>query len=101
MNYVTKNCEETLPSVLIEYLWKLVSESAEALQTFVLTAKSTGTADVQDILIRRGHSSAWRRVFGYNPVDATIQVSHDNGDSYMSLLPTPNQTAKETRLCSA
>lgn len=69
------DCSWRLPEALVSYLGRLAGESDEAEQTFVLSVRHTGVGDVQDILIRRGHVSSWRTVFGYPPVEATI-IAH-------------------------
>lgn len=74
-----------LPKVLLEYIWKLVAESDVAKQIFVLTKKHTGCGDLQDILIRREQCSSWRSVFGYAPLNATIEVTRQGGDYAMAL----------------
>lgn len=79
------NCSWRLPQTLVEYLGRLAAESAEAVQTFVLSVRHTGMGDVQDILIRRGNTSSWRTVFGYPPVEATVLASRAGDDIRLAL----------------
>lgn len=90
MLYVSNGCQSRLPAVLIEYLWKLAAEdlyfhSDGERQVFLLSAKYTGAGEIQDILIRRAGASSWRTVFGYQPVDAAVEVYTEGNDAYMAL----------------
>lgn len=85
LKFATADCKRLLPAVLIDYLWELAADADAETQTFVLSAKYTGTGDVQDILHRRNNFSSWRRVFGYQPVEATVEVRETGFGAIMSL----------------
>ena len=85
MNFTTEECMALLPKVLLDYIWKLVAERNVAKQIFVLTRKQTGCGDFQDILIRRNQYSSWRSVFGYEPLNVTIEVTRQGKDYAMAL----------------
>lgn len=85
MLHVSTGCRRQLPPVLIDYIERLALEGEERSQTFLLTPKQTGSGPVQDILIRCGRTASWRRVFGYEPVRAVVEVFAIGGEWYMAL----------------
>ena len=104
--FTTATCKRLLPEVLIDYLWKWAAESGAETQTFVLSALEFGTGEVQDILHRRNGLSSWRQVFGYQPVEATVEVHISRFGATMSLkednaAPADTSHRKGEGTCSA
>lgn len=82
----TAACQNLLPQVLIDYLWQLAGENQARIQTFILSPKYVGTSEVQEILHRRNNFSSWRRVFGYQPVEAVVEVHTTGQAAIMDIL---------------
>lgn len=104
--FATPECRSLLPQVLIDHLWKLAGAETAEHQSFVLSPKYTGVGEVQDILHRRGRFSSWSRVFGYQPVEAVVEVNITDFGAIMSLKeappPRPHAAEKEEGMvCSA
>lgn len=97
----TPACRQLLPQALIDYLWRLAGPDDEGVHSFTLSAKYTGGSQVQEILHLHNNFSSWRRVFGYPPVNAVVQVRVDGRRAVMSLAgdaPAPERTGRETGL---
>lgn len=95
----TSACQEQLPQVLIDYLWQLAGEGEgdTGVHSFVLSPKYVGGGQVQDILHRHNNFSSWRRVFGYPPVQAVVQVQFTGQRALMSLAdgaPAPTRVTR-------
>lgn len=97
LQFTTADCQNLLPQVLIDHLWKLAAEAGSDTQTFVLSPKHVGVGDVQDILHRHDHFSSWNRVFGYEPVTAVVEVRFTDMGAIMSL----KEERAEESMCSA
>lgn len=78
-------CNAILPPALADYLLRVANESEEPRQTFVLSARYLAGEEVQDILIRRGNASSWRRVFSSRPVQAVVLLERRGDDTLMYL----------------
>lgn len=85
LKFATAECQTLLPQVMVDYLWKLAAENAPETQTFVLSGKDTGVGPLQEILHRRPGHSEWFQVFGYEPVDAAIEVRFTDLGAIMSV----------------
>lgn len=102
--FTTAECAQRLPRVLVEYLWRLAAESGADVQTFILSTQYVGVNDVQDILYRRDGFSSWRRVFGFEPVEATVEVRITEAGAIMSLKEeneVHDIAGEEEMVCSA
>lgn len=93
----TAACSSRLPQVLIDYLWQLAGEDDTAGHTFVLSAKYVGAGEVQEILHRQGNYSSWRRVFGFRPVEATVEVRTTGHRTVMDLRGDDPALARNSR----
>lgn len=103
--FATQSCKNLLPKVLVDYLWQLAAESDAATQTFILSPKYEDVGEVQDILHRRSGFSSWRRVFGFQPVEAVVEVRLTGQSAIMALqgehFAPAEAGRKEELLCSA
>lgn len=62
-----------IPEVLLDYLCKLV-QMEETTWEISLTSRDFGTGKVQDISCETVFGTVFRRVFGFQPVDARLKV---------------------------
>lgn len=103
--WTTDDCKNLLPQVLIDYLWQLADEGGDGRHSFALRIRYEGVGAVQDILYRHNSFSSWRRVFGYQPVEADVEVKIADGRAIMSLQggsPGPGKAGgEEGWACSA
>lgn len=66
--------EDQIPGVLLDYLCKLVQKE-DSVAEIVLTSGVLGMGEIQEISCNTPSGTLSRRVFGFMPVDARLQVS--------------------------
>lgn len=94
MKHTSEICTTFIPAELIEHLWNVVEIYDENKYIFVLSSRRLGDGMVQDINIIIGNKSSCHTIFGYKPVNFTIEVSKTDNDYTMSLIPS-EKTARE------
>lgn len=94
MKQTSEICTTFVPAELIEHLWNIVEIYDENKYIFVLSSRRLGDGMVQDINIIIGNTSSHHTIFGYKPVNFTIEVSKTDDDYTMSLIPS-EKTARE------
>ena len=85
MKFTEESCINSVPGVLIDYLWELIAENDTYSQVFVLKPRRLGDREVQDIAVFTVNDSSERTVFGCEPVDATLEIRKRGDDVVMSL----------------
>ena len=85
MKFTEESCINSVPGVLIDYLWQLIAEDEAFNQVFVLKPRRLGDREVQDIAVFTVNGSFERTVFGCEPVDATLEIGKRGDDVVMSL----------------
>jgi hypothetical protein len=85
MKFTEESCINSVPGVLIDYLWELIAEDDAYSQVFVLKPRCLGDREVQDITVFTDNGSFERTVFGCEPVDATLKIGKQGDDVVMSL----------------
>ena len=65
--------KNTLPSVLVEYLFKVVRERT-SVYGIRLVPEKLGSGEIQDILLETADGTTMLRVFGFSPVTSELKV---------------------------
>lgn len=94
MKQTSEICTTFVPAELIEHLWNIVEIYDENKYIFVLSSRRLGDGMVQDINIMLGNTSSYHTIYGYKPVNFTIEVSKTYDDYTMSLILS-EKTARE------
>ena len=94
MKHTSEICTTFIPSELIEHLWNIVEIYDENTYIFVLSSRRLGDGMVQDINIIIGNTSSRHTIYGYKPINFTIEVNKTDDDYTMSLVPS-KKTARE------
>ena len=87
---VSSEAQQALPAVLVDYLWDLAENGIygqDEEQFFTLTLMELGGRLIQEVEHFRGGGKVGLRhkVFGFEPVAGTVQVSCDGMMRRMSL----------------
>jgi hypothetical protein len=94
LKYETKEIAALLPSVVIEYLWKLsLSGSPAQAQFFTLTPHRLGGQSLQHIehIAVLPYHKANYRVFGFTPCNARITIQREENGLVMSLMSSASE----------
>ncbi len=85
MKFMEESCINSVPGVLIDYVWELIAEDDAYSQVYVLKTRRLGDRKVQDITAFTVNGSFERTVFGCEPVDVILEIRKREDDVVMSL----------------
>ena len=70
---------DTLPDVLIEYLYDIVVQNSEV-ESIRLIPMKLGSSTIQEIIIEAHGDTERRRAFGFTPVHARFKVLRNESE---------------------
>jgi len=88
MRETSEICKAFVPSEIVEHLWTIADIYGEDRYVFVLTPRRLGDTLVQDVKIIVGGCSYLHSVYGFKPVDFTIEVIREDENCRMTLIPS-------------